>query len=101
MIPRGLVRSPSTFVAFHPLAKTDANTGDETPAHEAGMTPILVLIGPVLVVDVDVVMVVDGLLVVEVLVLIGAGAKRLLATQVLKFGLRAAFKSWFHLPIFW
>ena len=30
-----------------------------------------------------------------------AADKRLLETQVSKFGLRAAFKSWFHLPNPW
>jgi len=51
---------------------------------------------------VDFALVVINALVVVTALLVSAGmAKRLLETQVSKLGLRAAFKSWYHLPNAW
>jgi hypothetical protein len=91
-------------------------TGDPAPEQEAGIFSLAVplcLGATTLVTKVEV-----GLLLVvgiggtvgfalvvattTALLVSAAGAdKRLLETHVLKFGLRAAFKSWLHLPNAW
>ena len=100
---RGLVKPPRTLVAFHPLARTDEYTGVPAPEQEEGTVTLLVILGLTLIVKVVDTLVADAPVFVELAMLeveVAAG-KRLLETQALKSGLRAAFKSWVHLPKSW
>lgn len=95
---RGLVNPPRTLVAFQPLARLYLKTAAPTPEQEAGIVAFAAAdFGGVILVA----KVVAGLAVVAgaattllaVAGLAGASAKRLLETQELKLGLRAAFRS--------
>lgn len=96
---RGLVKPPRTLVAFHPLARTEEYTGLPAPEQAEGIVTFPVGVDGALEVGLTlVVKVVDVPVGAAVVVATGT---RLLETQALKFGLRAAFKSWVHLPKSW
>lgn len=92
---RGLVKPPAILVAFHPLANTLWKLGLPAPGHDAGIATgaLTESVG------------VGLTLVARVLVEEGAGAldatgpfRRLALISSSKPSMRAAFRSWYHLP---
>lgn len=86
------------------LTRTEENFGAPAPEHDAGIFPLTtvglglteeVVLVTIVVGDLDVV---AGTLDIWLVMLGAAGYRTLLATQALKLGLRAAFRSCVHLP---
>lgn len=93
---RGLVKPPSTLVAFQPLARTDENLGEPALGQEDGILAFMVADGFADVTAVDKVVGTAELAAptpVVAPVPPVAAVIILLETQELKLGLRAAFKS--------